>query len=48
MNCEENSVDDDNPSIISHVSVGSNKLARSLAFYDRVLATLSDEPGASP
>ncbi|MFK7945636.1 MAG: VOC family protein [Paracoccaceae bacterium] len=28
------------PSIMSHVSIGSNDLARSLAFYDAVLATL--------
>lgn len=29
-----------NPSIISHVSVGTNDLERALAFYDAVLATL--------
>ena len=29
-----------NPSIMSHVSVGTNDLERALAFYDPVLATL--------
>lgn len=29
-----------NPSIMSHVSVGTNDLDRALAFYDAVLATL--------
>ena len=29
-----------NPSIISHVSVGTNNLERAVAFYDKVLATL--------
>ncbi len=29
-----------NPSIISHVSIGTNDFARSIAFYDRVLPTL--------
>lgn len=33
-------MDQDNPSIICHVSVGSNDLDRAVAFYDRVLATL--------
>ncbi len=31
---------DENPSIISHVSIGVSDLDRSLAFYDAVLATL--------
>jgi len=40
-----------NPSIMSHVSIGTNDVARSLAFYDRVLATLGarrimEHPGA--
>lgn len=30
----------DNPSIMSHVSVGTNHFARAVAFYDAVLATL--------
>lgn len=30
----------DNPSIMSHVSVGTNDLPRALAFYDAVLDTL--------
>lgn len=29
-----------NPSILSHVSLGSNDFDRAVAFYDRVLATL--------
>lgn len=33
----------DIPSIISHVSVGSNDLERALAFYDAVLATVGAE-----
>ena len=42
---------DDNPSIISHVSIGTNDPDRALAFYDRVLATIGakrilDFPGA--
>ena len=28
----------DNPSILSHVSIGTNDFGRSVAFYDRVLA----------
>lgn len=40
-----------NPSILSHVSLGSNDFDRSVAFYDRVLATLGcrrvvEHPGA--
>ncbi|NTX07389.1 VOC family protein [Myxococcus sp. CA051A] len=31
---------DENPSILSHVSVGTNDFARAVAFYDQVLATL--------
>lgn len=31
---------DDNPSIVSHVSIGTNDFARALLFYDRVLPTL--------
>ncbi|GAL10281.1 lactoylglutathione lyase [Vibrio astriarenae] len=31
---------DDIPSIISHISVGTNKLEDALNFYDRVLATI--------
>lgn len=30
----------DNPSIMSHVSLGANDVPRALAFYDAVLATL--------
>lgn len=29
-----------NPSILSHVSLGTNRFAEAVAFYDRVLATL--------
>lgn len=41
----------DNPSILSHVSIGSNDLDRAVAFYDAVLATLGcrrvlEHPGA--
>ncbi len=31
---------DNNPSIISHVSIGTNDFARAVAFYDAVLPTL--------
>ncbi|MFY2561065.1 VOC family protein [Corallococcus terminator] len=31
---------DENPSILSHVSVGTNDFARAVTFYDKVLATL--------
>lgn len=42
---------DENPSIISHISLGTNDFERATAFYDRVLATLGckrvlDFPGA--
>ena len=42
---------DDNPSIISHISVGTNDFARATAFYDVVLATrgcqrVMEHPGA--
>lgn len=41
----------DNPSIISHVSVGTNDFERAIAFYDQVLSTLGckrimEHPGA--
>ncbi|OEC44080.1 glyoxalase [Pseudomonas sp. 1D4] len=40
-----------NPSILSHISLGSNDFDRAVAFYDRVLATLGcrrvlEHPGA--
>jgi catechol 2,3-dioxygenase-like lactoylglutathione lyase family enzyme len=31
---------DEIPSIISHVSIGTNQLTRAIAFYDKVLPTL--------
>lgn len=31
---------DRNPSILSHISIGTNQFEQALAFYDRVLATL--------
>jgi catechol 2,3-dioxygenase-like lactoylglutathione lyase family enzyme len=42
---------EENPSILSHVSLGSNDFERARAFYDRVLATLGavrmmEHPGA--
>jgi catechol 2,3-dioxygenase-like lactoylglutathione lyase family enzyme len=42
---------DDNPSILSHVSIGTNDFARAVAFYDRVLPALGcarvmEHPGA--
>ena len=42
---------DDNPSIMSHVSIGTNDFAASVKFYDRVLAPLGakrvmEHPGA--
>lgn len=42
----------DNPSIISHVSVGTNRYAEARAFYEKVLATLGcriimEHPGAT-
>jgi catechol 2,3-dioxygenase-like lactoylglutathione lyase family enzyme len=41
----------DNPSIISHVSVGTNRFSEARAFYEKVLATLGckiimEHPGA--
>ena len=45
------SIDMENPSIISHVSIGSDNFERALEFYDRVMATLGakrvmEHPGA--
>lgn len=42
---------DDNPSILSHVSIGTNDFERAVAFYDAVLPTLGckrimEHPGA--
>ena len=42
---------DENPSIISHVSVGTNDFEKAIAFYDQVLSTLGckrimEHPGA--
>lgn len=42
---------DNSPSILSHISVGTNDFARAIAFYDRVLPTLgcqrmTEHPGA--
>ena len=42
---------DENPSIMSHVSIGTNDFDASVKFYDRVLATLGakrvmEHPGA--
>jgi catechol 2,3-dioxygenase-like lactoylglutathione lyase family enzyme len=31
---------DNNPSILSHVSIGTNQFERAVAFYDKVLSTL--------
>lgn len=31
---------DENPSILSHVSIGTNDFEKAVAFYDRVLATI--------
>jgi len=31
---------DNNPSILSHVSIGTNQFERAVAFYDKVLLTL--------
>lgn len=43
---------DENPSIISHVSIGTNDFDRAVAFYDRVLPALGckrvmQHPGAA-
>ena len=42
---------DNNPSIISHVSIGTNDFDRAIAFYDKVLSTIGckrimEHPGA--
>ncbi len=42
---------DENPSILSHVSIGTNDFARAVAFYDKVLPILGckrimEHPGA--
>ena len=42
---------DDNPSILSHVSIGTNDFERAIAFYDKVLPMLGckrimEHPGA--
>ena len=42
---------DDNPSMMSHVSIGTNDFERAISFYDQVLATLGckrmmEHPGA--
>ena len=42
---------DENPSMMSHVSIGTNDFARSVNFYDRALASLGvrrlmEHPGA--
>jgi catechol 2,3-dioxygenase-like lactoylglutathione lyase family enzyme len=36
----EDSDMDNNPSILSHVSIGTNDFERAIAFYDAVLSTL--------
>lgn len=41
----------DNPSIISHISIGTNDFEKAIAFYDQVLSTLDcrrlmEHPGA--
>ncbi|TLX54457.1 VOC family protein [Stutzerimonas nosocomialis] len=43
--------DDSNPSILSHVSLGTNRFDEAAAFYDKVLSTLGcrrvlEHPGA--
>jgi catechol 2,3-dioxygenase-like lactoylglutathione lyase family enzyme len=42
---------EDSPSILSHISIGTNQFERAVAFYDRVLPTLGckrimEHPGA--
>lgn len=42
---------DDNPSILSHISIGTNDFEQAIAFYDQVLPTLGckrimEHPGA--
>ena len=44
-------MDAENPSIISHISIGTNNFDRAVAFYDKVLSTLGckqimSHPGA--
>ena len=44
-------MDNGNPSIISHISIGTNNFDRAVAFYDKVLSTLGckqlmSHPGA--
>ncbi|MGH8503522.1 MAG: VOC family protein [Gammaproteobacteria bacterium] len=44
--------DDDNPSILSHVSIGTDQFERAVDFYDKVLPTLGgrrimQHPGAA-
>ena len=44
-------MDDENPSILSHVSLGTNDMARAASFYDAALAPLgvsrvAEHPGA--
>ena len=44
-------MNEDNPSVMSHVSIGTNDFARSVNFYDRVLSTVGarrvmEHPGA--
>ena len=44
-------MDNGNPSIISHISIGTNNFNRAVAFYDKVLSTLGckqlmSHPGA--
>jgi catechol 2,3-dioxygenase-like lactoylglutathione lyase family enzyme len=51
MSLEEESLMSDNPSIISHISIGANDFDRAAAFYDKVLATIGckrimEHPGA--
>nr|WP_228060375.1 MULTISPECIES: VOC family protein [unclassified Coleofasciculus] len=42
---------EDNPSILSHISIGTNDFERAIAFYDQILPTLGckrimEHPGA--
>lgn len=44
-------MDNENPSIISHISIGTNNFDRAVTFYDKVLSTLGSKqlmshPGA--
>ena len=38
----------ENPSILSHVSLGTNHFAQAVAFYDKVLATLNIRRDLAP